>query len=102
MAAPINRKPRIPEIIIPSQIGGSGGSFILITNFHSFLFKPDKDRFLNRHAMVNGCEVKPGDHICHALNDMVDEDIGGSLKPLESIKGHLNYFLFVLVHFIFG
>jgi hypothetical protein len=69
-----------------------------VTNFHSFLFKPDKDRFLNRHAMVNGCEVKPGDHICHALNNMIDEDIGGSLKPLESIKGHLNYLFFSFVH----
>ena len=74
--------------------------FSSVANFNSFLLQCGQHGILNRHAMVIGCEVKVGDHICHALNDIVDEDIGGLLKPLESIKGHLNYFFFVLVHVI--
>jgi len=73
-------------------------AFSSVANFHSFLFKFGQHGILDRHAVINGCEVQPGDCVSHAPDDMVDEDIGGSLKSLECLKGQFNYLFFVLVH----
>jgi hypothetical protein len=43
-----------------------------VADFHSFLFKFSQHSILDRHAVVNGCEVEPGDGIGHAPDDMVD------------------------------
>ena len=69
-----------------------------VANFNSFPLKFGQHGILDRHAVVNGCEVEPGDCISHAPDDMVDEDIGGSLKSLKCFKGQFDYLFFVLVH----
>jgi len=73
-----------------------------VANFNSFLFKFSQHGILDRHAVINGCGMQPGDCVSHAPDDMVDEDIGGSLKPLECLKGQFDYLFFVLVHVICG